>query len=41
MAVQKNNHANLPIIEATFFIPLSLLSVPKHGYAIMTEVAAH
>ncbi len=40
MAVQNNIHINLPITEATFFILLSLSSVPKHGYAIMTEVEA-
>ncbi len=40
MAVQNNIHANLPITEATIFIPLSVSSVPKPGYAIMTEVEA-
>jgi hypothetical protein len=40
MAVQNNIHAKLPITEATFFILLSLSSVPKPGYAIMTEVEA-
>jgi len=34
MAAQNNIHANLPIIEAIFFI---LLNLSKHGYAIMTQ----
>ena len=29
---------NLPLSEAVFFILLSLLSGPKHGYAIMKDV---
>ena len=32
--------ANLPLREATFFILLSLATVPKHGYAIMKDVEA-
>lgn len=32
-----NNH--LPLPEATFFILLSLARAPKHGYAILQEVA--
>ncbi len=40
MAAQKNIHANLHITEATFFILLRISSVPKPGYAIMTEVEA-
>ena len=30
---------NLPLGEATFFILLSLLPKPKHGYSIMKDVA--
>ena len=29
----------LPLTEATFFILLSIASEPKHGYAIMQDVA--
>jgi DNA-binding PadR family transcriptional regulator len=29
---------NTPLTEATFYILLSLVSRPKHGYAIMKEV---
>ena len=32
--------AHLPLTEATFFILLSLVPQPKHGYAIMKEVEA-
>jgi len=31
---------NLPLSEATFFIFLSLAPRPRHGYAIIKEVAA-
>jgi DNA-binding PadR family transcriptional regulator len=31
---------NLPLSEAVFFILLSLLPEPKHGYAIMKDVQA-
>jgi len=31
---------NLPLREATFFILLSLATVPKHGYAIMKDTGA-
>lgn len=31
---------NLPLSEATFLILLSLAPQPRHGYAIMKEVAA-
>lgn len=31
---------NLPLSEAVFFILLSLLPGPKHGYAIMKDVEA-
>ena len=31
---------NLPLREATFFILLSLATVPKHGYAIMKDAEA-
>ena len=31
---------NLPLGEATFFILLSLMSRPKHGYSIMKTVEA-
>jgi DNA-binding PadR family transcriptional regulator len=31
---------NLPLSEAVFFILLSLLPGPKHGYAIMKDVQA-
>jgi DNA-binding PadR family transcriptional regulator len=34
-----NEHEALPLREATFFILLSLAAEPKHGYAIMKEVA--
>lgn len=30
----------LPLTEATFFILLSIARTPRHGYAIMKEVAA-
>ena len=33
-----NEH--LPLQEATFFILLSLARTPKHGYAILQDVAA-
>lgn len=32
--------ANLPLTQATFYILLSLLPMPKHGYAVMKEVKA-
>lgn len=32
--------ANLPLTETTFFILLSLLPGPRHGYAIMKDVQA-
>ena len=32
--------SNLPLSESTFLILLSLAPGPKHGYAIMKEVAA-
>lgn len=32
--------ANLPLREATFFILLSLATVPKHGYAILKDTEA-
>ena len=31
-------HVHLPLSEAVFFILLSLLPGPKHGYAIMKDV---
>ncbi len=31
--------AQLPLTEATFFILLSMASVPRHGYAILKDVA--
>jgi DNA-binding PadR family transcriptional regulator len=40
MATQTDLQENLPLTEATFFILLSLAPQPKHGYAIMKEVAA-
>jgi DNA-binding PadR family transcriptional regulator len=33
-----NVQSNLPLTEVTFFILLSLVSKPKHGYAIMKDV---
>ncbi|GJM40540.1 MAG: PadR family transcriptional regulator [Ardenticatenaceae bacterium] len=33
-----NPEQNLPLGEATFFILLSLTSVPRHGYGIMKTV---
>ena len=33
-----NYDENLPLSEAVFFILLSLLPGPKHGYAIMKDV---
>ena len=33
-------YENLPLSEAVFFILLSLLPGPKHGYAIMKDVEA-
>ena len=35
-----NYNDNLPLSEAVFFILLSLLPGPKHGYAIMKDVEA-
>lgn len=35
-----NYNENLPLSEAVFFILLSLLPGPKHGYAIMKDVEA-
>ncbi len=32
--------SHLPLTEATFFILLSLATDPKHGYAIMKDVAS-
>lgn len=34
-----NVNDHLPLPEATFFILLSLARAPKHGYAILQEVA--
>jgi DNA-binding PadR family transcriptional regulator len=38
MIAEENLHVNLPLTEATYFILLSLLSWPRHGYAIMKDV---
>ena len=35
-----NIQSTLPLTEAAFFILLSLATDPKHGYAIMKDVAA-
>lgn len=34
-----NSEQNLPLSEAAFFILLSLLPRPRHGYSIMKDVA--
>lgn len=39
MRTNSDSQSFLPLTEATFFILLSLFSGPKHGYAIMKEVA--
>ena len=41
MTINDNSEINeqLPLTEATFFILLSLAPAPKHGYAIMQDVA--
>ena len=39
MRTNSDSKSFLPLTEATFFILLSLSSGPKHGYAIMKEVA--
>lgn len=33
-----DSEQNLPLAEATFFIMLSLMPVPRHGYSIMKAV---
>lgn len=38
MIAEENLQANLPLTEVTYFILLSLLSGPRHGYAIMKDV---
>jgi len=40
MVPKANVESNLPISESTFLILLSLAPGPKHGYAIMKDVAA-
>ncbi|MFH1486915.1 MAG: helix-turn-helix transcriptional regulator [Chloroflexota bacterium] len=40
MSEQSDLQENLPLTEPTFFIMLSLLAEPKHGYAIMKDVEA-
>jgi DNA-binding PadR family transcriptional regulator len=40
MIVKRDNESDLPLSESTFLILLSLAPGPKHGYAIMKEVAA-
>jgi len=35
-----NVQSNLPLREATFFILLSMATVPRHGYAIMKDTEA-
>jgi DNA-binding PadR family transcriptional regulator len=40
MAAQSNVQASLPLTETTFFIMLSLVPAPKHGYSIMKDVQA-
>lgn len=35
-----NINDHIPLQEATFFILLSLAQTPKHGYAILLDVAA-
>jgi DNA-binding PadR family transcriptional regulator len=35
-----DTYAQLPLTEATFFVLLSLTPGPKHGYAIMKDLAA-
>ena len=38
MAFQADIEALLPLTEPTFFVMLSLVPEPKHGYAIMKDV---
>jgi DNA-binding PadR family transcriptional regulator len=38
MTTQSDIQDSLPLTEATFFIMLSLVPAPKHGYAIMKDV---
>ena len=38
--IDTSAQSQLPLTEATFLILLSLASVPRHGYAIMKDVAA-
>ncbi len=38
MTVQSDIQDSLPLTEATFFIMLSLLPAPKHGYSIRRDV---
>jgi DNA-binding PadR family transcriptional regulator len=38
MTAQSDIQASLPLTEATFFIMLSLLPAPRHGYSIMKDV---
>lgn len=40
MTAQSDIQNSLPLTEATFFIMLSLLPAPTHGYAIMKDVQA-
>jgi DNA-binding PadR family transcriptional regulator len=40
MVLKDEIESNLPLSESTFLILLSLAAGPKHGYAIMKEVAA-
>jgi DNA-binding PadR family transcriptional regulator len=39
MSLKTNVDKNLPLSESTFLIMLSLAPGPKHGYAIMKDVA--
>lgn len=40
MDIDTSAQSQLPLTEATFLILLSLVSAPRHGYAIMKDVAA-
>ena len=38
MTLPPDTHPNLPLSEQTFYILLSLLPQPRHGYAILKDI---
>ena len=38
MTLPPDTHTNLPLSEQTFYILLSLLPQPRHGYAILKDI---